>query len=553
MTDEASISGRDTRAFALVADILRARPVDADRVARSLAPDGPGPGRRFLDGGRPIAYQQRFAAIDELAVLLDAGHEGALSFSLEVLAELDPEAALPAVAALLADSPDNALGPALSRILSACESERSFRLLVDHPTVPYLRDGLRGNRWPGGVNEAWEILKSVDLHAPSLDPHLRVQTLPALAYLLRHDRARALDAARALLSSPHANADVAHLLHHLHPEGPAALLGDLATVVPGARLAFSQQLAIRVLLERDPTTVVDALGGESFLCSPDGRPRLHALAQWLRGDTWARPQDGGSRGWITADPRFARLLTELKSDADRALASLARDLLAKLPKDLRSKPLKRAKQAPPAQIAPDPALLAELTAMREALTRLVHHLQRTSYRFASPTSVLVAPRKKDLAALARLEKQFAVPSALAALWRTIGGIDLRGQDPHWPLPAYLGFSGAKEPVWQTDPLVIAPAADVCEEALDAGGEPPFELALGPDALGSAGFSAGVLTVFLPDERADPMVHGAGRTLLAHLRRALAWGGFAGFEAVIDRPTAWIAAARAAAGVLPNAS
>lgn len=542
------MTGARGRACALVAALLRARPERADRVARTLAPDGPGPGRRFVDGTKHVAYQQRFQSIEELAAVIEEGHVGALVLALEILAELDPEAGLPAAELLLAASPDNALGSALARVLGACSSERSFRLLVDHAEVPYLRDGLRRNGWPGGVDEAWTLLNGVDFQAASLDPHTRVRTLPALAYLLRHDRARALEAAQALLAALHANLDVAHMLHHLVPEGPEVLLRDLSTAAPGAKLRFSQKLGIKVLLERDPKTAVDGLGGEAFLATPEGRPRLDELIQWLRSDTWARPVDGGSRGWLAADPRFARLLAGLKGDPQRELAGLARDLLATLPKELRPKApkgVKRAKPTPPVQSAPDPALIAELEAMRAALERLVVHLRKTKYRFASPRAVLVPPKTSDLSALARLEKKVVVPPVLAALWRTVGSVDLRGQDPRWPRAAYLGFPGAAEPVWQTDPLVIAPAAHVIGEALGEASEPPFELALGPDAVGSAGFSGGPISVSLPDEQADPMLRGASCTLLAHLRRALAWGGLPGFESIPERPDAWIDAARAA--------
>jgi hypothetical protein len=534
-------------AFAQLAAALRARPAEADRVARGLAPDGPGPGRRFQEGpgARPVAYQQRFRGVDELAALVDAGHAGAVELAVELLAELDPQAAVEPAAALLPAGPGPGLGAALGRALGRAGCARSFALLVAHGEVPSLRDGLRLHAWPGGVAAAWALVDAADLGAADLDPRQRVRAVPALAYLLRHDRARALAAAEALLASPAVNADVAHLLLGVEPEGPALLLRELQAAPPGERLRFSQVLAVKVLLERDPTAVVDALGGEAALAVPGGRPRLRELVQWLRVDTWAKPQHGGSRGWLGADPRFARLLQGLTADPDRELAGLARDLLKSLPPELRPRAPRAKKAAPPAQAAPDPTLLAELEALRASLERLVAHLRASGYRFAAPRAVLVPPRAADLAALARLEKQVVVPPALASLWRTVGSVDLRGQDPAWPAPAFLGFPGAREPVWCTDPLVIGPAARVIGEALEAGDGPPLSLALAPDALGAAGYSAGARSVHLPQPGADPAFDGGHGSLLDHLRRAAAWGGFPGFAAIAGAPAPWVDAARRA--------
>jgi hypothetical protein len=49
----------------------------------------------------------------------------------------------------------------------------------------------------------------------------------------------------------------------------------------------------------------------------------------------------------------------------------------------------------------------------------------------------------------------------------------------------------------------------------------------------------------PLHGADPVLDGADETLLAHLRRALAWGGLPGFATIDARPEPWLAAARAA--------
>ncbi len=543
-------------AESLLASLLRSRSTEADGVARTLAPDGPGPGRRFQEdaSSRPVAYQAKFREIEELAVLVAAAHPGALVFALEVLAELDPEAALPAVATLIMTGPNAALGAALSRVLGRTASEHGFRLLIDHPAVPYLRRGLATQGWPGGVSEAWALLQQVDFFAPALDPHSRDRTLPALSYLLRHDPGSGFAAARTLLPAPHANLYVAHLLGRMEPQGRDVLVEDLLSAPLGGPLRFSQRLGLKILFERDVLRVVDTLGGEERLRAPEARPRLLALLDWLRSDTWARPQDGGSRGWLAADLRIIRLVAELKADSEREVAGLARDLLATLPKDtlqaaLPPKPSRTPAKSParsrPVQPPPDPQLLTEMEAIRLELEGLVARLRSSGYRFAAPKAAYVPPRRLDLAALDRLEKRVVVPPVLATFWRVVGSVDLRGHDPHWARPAFLGFSGVAEPVWLTDPLVIAPAASVVTDALEEGLEPPLSLVLGPDALAGAGYSAGVRTLALPQKATDPTVIGLERPLLAHLRFALAWGGFPGFVTLPDRPDSWIAKIRPA--------
>jgi hypothetical protein len=139
----------------------------------------------------------------------------------------------------------------------------------------------------------------------------------------------------------------------------------------------------------------------------------------------------------------------------------------------------------------------------------------------------------------------AVPVALATFWRVVGGVDLRGRHPDWSVDAWLGFPGAREPVWLTDPLVVAPAADVLSEALEDASEPPFWLHFAPDATGKAGFSGGALGVWAPDAAADPALQGAGGTFLGHLERAWVWGGFPGFADIGERPEAWLDLLRAA--------
>ena len=544
-------------AGAVLSAALRLRRAEVHALGCALAPEGPGPGVRFgdyADGSEApaklTAYSQRFSAPEEFFALVEEGDPGALVFGFELAARLDPEVALPAARLLLPRAPWPLLGQALGHALGACHSEESFRLLLDHRDVPFLREGLASSRYAGGVPEVVAALDEVALHEPALDPRVRAQALPLLSYLQRHDP----DAAFArLVALVDVDGEVSVYASHslaARDDGRALLVARLRAVPPGAPLAYAERLAVRVLLEVDAPRALDALGGGEFLQSEPGRPRLRALLDWLRADAFRRPTEP-SQGWLNADPRFPPLLTSLARDPDRAVASLARDLRAKLPASAPPGGRRSARGATPGAptvpaASPSDALVAEVTSMRDALARLVAHLRATGYRFASPRSALVAPRAKDLAALAKLEKVALVPPSLALVWRTLGGIDLRGEHPSWVKPAYLGFRGNSEPVWLTDPLVIAPAADAIQSALDEGVAPPLVLPLAPDALAKAGYSGASFDLELPGLDTGP--HGVApldAALLEHMRRALAWAGFPGFARLDDAPGPWLAAARRA--------
>lgn len=529
-----------------------------DALARSLAPEGRGPGVRCMEFGeslaspiRQLAWTERFSGPGEFVALLEAGDPGALIYALELLARLDAEQTVPVARLAVAWAPWPMLGQALGRALGRCRSREGFRLLMDHPEVPFLRDGLATCGYPDGIEEAARALAQVDLGSPALDPGARVRALPVLSYLLRHDPANAVARLVPLLDvAGEVSVYAAHALS-ARDDGRALLCARLAAAPTGRPLSFGEKLAVRLLLESGPSTTIDALGGQALLASPDGRPRLLALLDALRADTFHRPHEP-SHGWLSADPRFAALIAPLVRDADRTLAALARDLRAKLPRAASAAAAPRAPSTSARNLAapsgPSPAVVEEVARIHVRIAALVDHLRATGYRFASPRAVLVPPRPVDLRAIARLEKLARIPPALALVWRTIGGVDLRGEHPGWPERAYLGFRGHREPVWSTDPLVLAPAASVITDALEAHEGDPIALHVAPDALGKAGHSGGTRTIWLPDPSEDPRLDGDGRadeTLLGHLRRMLAWGGFAGFEAIAERPEAWLAAARAA--------
>lgn len=542
---------RRREAGGLLASVLRREPTRADAIARSLAPDGRGPGVRYgvYEGSlrhpvRELAYQAAFADLEAFLGALDAGEPGAIELGLTVASTLDAESTLPAARKLLELGPWKMLGRALGSALGRASSEASFGLLLDSPRTPYLRDGLASNGFAGGVERAWVVYREAgDLARPELDPELRVDVLPVLSYLVRHDRELAFaEVCRLLEGSHEVVVFAAHTLASLDLRGRNVLLERLRIAAPRAPLTFAERFAVKLLLEDDPTRAVDALGGTAFLASPEGRPRLAALLDWLRDDTWRI-----KRGWLAADPRFAELCTGLATDPDRDLARLAKDLVRTLPPELRPKAKRAPKKVTSTKNAPPPsdAWIAEMEALGATLRRLVTFLKTTGYRFAQPRRALTAPTAADRKALARLEKHLPLPPVLATFWGTVGAVDLRGHHPDWARATDLHAKGAREPVWLADPLVIAPAAHVIADALEEHDDAPLALHLAPDALGKAGYSSGMLTIWLPADAEDPSLEGANETLLAHLRRALAWAGFPGFATVDERPEAWLAAARAA--------
>jgi hypothetical protein len=515
-----------------------ARRVSAGTMLGKILRGDPERARAFASG--LSAYQVAFPDLAAFIAAVEAGGPGALELALPIAAALDPESVVEPARVLLPGRPWRKLGSALAKALGEASSEESFALLLDSPRVPYLRDGLAKNRYAGGVSRAWAAYRAVGgLDREGLTPEERVDTEPVLSYLLRHDREAAFaELVRLVRSERGGTPFVAHSLAGQDPDGHAVLLAQLENVAPSERLTFAQKLAVKLLLEKDASTAVDRLGGAPFLGTSPGRPKLSALLDWIRDDTWRI-----KKGWLASDPRIAQLCAGLKGDADRPLAALAADLVRTLPPELRPKSPRQVRKPPTEQTAPDPRLIAELETIRAALERLVAHLKAIEYRFAQPRRALVPPSASDLKALARLEKKVVVPAALAAFWRTVGSVDLRGWHPTWSLTTYLGFDGATEPVWLVDPLVIAPATAVIAQALEEAAEPPFPLHVAPDAVGKAGYSGGLLTLWLPQNGADPQFDASNDTLMASLRRSMAWAGFPGFAAIADRPDSWIAAAR----------
>lgn len=513
---------------AQIARGLAADPARADTLARGLAPDGAGPGVRYYEyEGRPSGpkrrtpYQAVFRDFSAFEARLVQGDHGALELSFALLQTLDPELAATAAARLLPAAPWSGLGAAIGQALACCDSELSFTLLMDFAAVPYLRDGLALNRYPGGVSRAWAAYRTAgDLASANLDPSVRMRTLPLLSYLLRWDPAAAfIELAGLLDGDHHVQVYAAHALRGIGSDQSRALLMARLESSAGP-LDFPARMAVRVLLETGVTTTIERLGGVEFLQSELGRPRLEALIDALRSDAFKRRHETRD-GWLEADPRFAKLCADLRKDSDRALARLCVDLLDTLPAAAKkralagTKPTKKAAAKRPIakteQRDGREVLEAEMRGYRATLEALISDLRAQDYAFRVEPLVPLSAAERRV--MRRLSKLFGpLPLALEVLWLEVGAVDLSGPEPS-----------------PRDPLVVLAPTLAAEAIIDEGlREGPVELILAPDALSKAGFSAGCVSLWLPTDDPDPVLKGGpivGETLRTYLRRVLGAGGF----------------------------
>lgn len=511
----------------MLAHALKADPQRAHQVAQSLAPEGRGPGTRFgvysltlRHPANEVAYQTHFADLDEFLSLLEGGEPGAIEFALAMASEVAPQIIVPVAELLLPHNPWKFLGRALGRALGTMETQRSFELLLGNFGIPYLRDGLGTHRFTNGVAMAWTAYRAApDLTNPTLDPRQRDEILPILSYLLRHDVDNVFPELIRLIQTPsHADTYAVHALSAL-PNGRTFLIEEFHKLPPGRPLSFAHKMAVKIIMENSPSAAVNELGGMELLFSADGRPRLEELLNCLRDDTWRL-----KKGWLSADPQYAEICVKLKNDADKSLATLARDLLRTLPPSAKPKP---SKKTPPKSPEINPDILTQMKEIRATLEMRVTTLKNEGYRFANPKAALCQPTAKDLRAISRLEKIAEIPPVLKAFWQIVGSVDLRGHHPKWERSGYLGFSDATEPVLLSDPLVIGGASQIIEEALDDQTEAPIQLILGPDAPGKAGYSAGVMSITVPQNASDPKIDLTDETFTSYLTRALRSDGFLG--------------------------
>ncbi len=252
-----------------------------------------------------------------------------------------------------------------------------------------------------------------------------------------------------------------------------------------------------------------------------------------------RPQ----HGFFDSDPRWPEwaarrlLVPALKSDAEFLLRMIPRarwkPVLDALRKEGRKR--RRAKRPAARSLA---RLDQELASTHERLRTIVRELVAQGYAFEAEP--LGAPAEDYDAKLATLEARIGpVPAAIAAFWRRIGSVDLRGDHPAWQCRSWYR-SPADEPLWLTDPLCVISLDEALADSEDfhiANAIPgeEYELVLAADEVGKANQSGGRLYVLTPDPRLDARLLPRQHSFLEHLREAITWRGFPGFAAIEDRP------------------
>lgn len=166
----------------------------------------------------------------------------------------------------------------------------------------------------------------------------------------------------------------------------------------------------------------------------------------------------------------------------------------------------------------------QMAAVRTRIERLVGVLESAGYRFDPifPPGPLGRPAPAVEDDLARLERRVGgrVPAALAAFYREIGAVDLRGVPP---------WRGCDYP----DALIVFPLAVVLEEAnVSWYPDDVFRAPISPDELHKEGVSGGMFYgIEIPNAGEDPIVLEEGHDLpfTRYLDHALSWGGFPGLE------------------------
>ncbi|MCK5800633.1 MAG: hypothetical protein KAI47_25770 [Deltaproteobacteria bacterium] len=198
--------------------------------------------------------------------------------------------------------------------------------------------------------------------------------------------------------------------------------------------------------------------------------------------------------------------------------------------------------------------------VRTNVERLIERLDALGYRFLRRDAALtsVAPTTDDL--IAHIEAIAGpLPLAVAAFYRHIGEIDLRGQLAAWEPPGPLAPGSpligiGHEGHAYTDPLVVPPLADLADELFaradelaDVTPDEALLLAFSGDALAKhdGPDHGGLYGILLPDPAFDTDLEAHTATTFGdYLRDALRWGGFPGWATYADPPVDQIEALRA---------
>lgn len=157
--------------------------------------------------------------------------------------------------------------------------------------------------------------------------------------------------------------------------------------------------------------------------------------------------------------------------------------------------------------------------------------------------VLAPPRKKDAAAIRRLDKAgLQLPLALDAWIEEVGSVNLCGMHPRLCFWEDGSFPGV-----YADPLMIAVDLEELDERRRDPNDPPSEVVVGWDARAKARLTVEDIeldfgyTVAIPELGIDAPLAGASgqTTFVGYLRKAFRWGGFPGWADQPDYPAAEI--------------
>ena len=515
---------------------------------------------------RRVPFSEAFVGRDALVSSARSGAPAAVEAALEVLSSLDPERAASLALEGRELRPWPALRTKLGIALSRSAAEPSFLALLDavpDGAIPQPEAGflLLNSPYPGGCEH---VLRRLDASPVARFGPVGAAPATEARHLLRYLGQKACAGARPLvmrLFSEHPDSRVrmsaGHAIFDYGDREGLDFLSSFENDADADRRWFATKAQMALAPERS-SEVLDRAPAAGR--STDEIVRN--ATQLLDIDSKAKESSGGTP-WVLADPRWLDILARLavKGHAG-ALTAMNR-----FPADVRERALaaataagQAARRARPARGTADTPrggtrrdreLRAEIDATmqraREHLSRIVERLTNLGYRVEEPKYVLDPPHRDAVELIARLEAVAGpLPHSLRAAYLHLGACNLSGDHPDWPRTANVRLRPAarQDDVWLTDPLVLAPLASALETAEEHSPHgAPFELAIAGDPLTKAGYSGGAYRIQVPsmDADAEGLGEPGGRKLVDHLRTSLAFGGFAGFADIPDRPASFIEA------------
>lgn len=176
----------------------------------------------------------------------------------------------------------------------------------------------------------------------------------------------------------------------------------------------------------------------------------------------------------------------------------------------------------------------------DQLKRIVEELSHQGYRFVNPQGPVHAPEVGIAECCSELRhRSVHVPIALEAWLAEVGGVDLTGSHPAWSRPGYSFDDAATDeyPIL-TDAFVCVVPQGYLENLYDEWIHRqeielfPFRIDFSPDDLHKANISGGPpyeLSASIPAIDSLVLNERHCTTFVGHLRYALRWRGFPGFE------------------------